>query len=557
MDQQVKESFLKEFKLESEEFNSRAEKFKLIFNASPDMIFILGHNGLVLDANQAALDIYEYDGSDVFGLNFVELLANTELEKNATKLFNSAQRGGEIDYEWLTKTKTGKIIPTEIRLRSLKLTKEETFSTVVLILRDISLKQKADEAIHSLARATNLLKFNEFLNESVKALANIYGTKFVFIGRLLEDKKNIQTLSVLAGGHLVENFVYALKDTPCDEVLNQKVNLIADSVCELYPKDELLIQMGIESYYGTSMIAEGKKVGLVVLLHDKPLIIEEWAEPILELFANRLAVEIERYDVTQKLKKNQEHLEELVRKRTQQIEEQAKDIAITNVALEEANKEMQSFCYSVSHDLRAPLRGISGFSDIVLEDYKDKLDEEGVDCLTRIKDSTVSMSSLIDGMLQLSRVSHYELNKFEEINISVLVEEILVSMTSAETGRDVKFTIQENLVINGERGLIIILLQNLIGNAWKYTSKSKSAHIRLFSEYIDEKEVYVIKDNGAGFNMEHAAGLFEPYKRLHGVSEFPGSGIGLATVKKVIDMHGGKIWAESIVGEGASFYLCF
>lgn len=551
----VNESSQKDFKIESEKFNSRAEKFKLIFNASPDMIFILGHNGRVLDANQAAMSTYGYDDKKVFGMSFEDLIAEESSIKNARKLFDSAQRGSEIDYEWLTKTKDGKTIPAEIRLRSLKLSDDEERSAVVLILRNISVKQKADEAIHSLARATNLLEFDEFLKESVMSLANIYGTKFVFIGRLLDDKKSVQTMSVLAGGEFVDNFVYALKDTPCDEVLSQKINLVSEGVCELYPKDELLVQMGIESYYGSSMIAEGKKVGLVVLLHDKPLFIEEWAEPILELFANRLAVEIERYDVTQELKKNQEHLEELVVQRTQQIEEQTEEIARKNADLEEANKEMKSFCYSVSHDLRAPLRGISGFSEIMLDDYEDKLDAEGKNYLSRIQDSTVSMASLIDGMLQLSKVSHHEGAEIEEVNLSVLAEEILVSMKSVESGRNIRYTIQGDMVINGDRGLFVILLQNLIGNAWKYSSKSKSAHIQFYTEKIDEQQVFIIKDNGAGFNMDYADGLFEPFKRLHGVSEFAGSGIGLATVKKVIEIHGGKIWAESEVGKGATFYF--
>ena len=557
MSLKTNKSSQKDFKIESEEFNSRAEKFKLIFNASPDMIFILGHNGRVLDANHAALNTYGYSNKEVFGKSFEELLAEETAANKARKLFDSAQRGSEIDYEWLTKAKGGKIIPVEVRLRSLKLSDKEERPAVVLILRDISEKQKADEAINSLARATNLMEFDEFLKESVRSLARLYGTTFAFVGRLQPDKKSISTLAVWAGDQFVDNFTYQLEGTPCKDVLDLKVELISDHAAERYSDDEMLIQMGIQSYFGHPMVSENKMMGLVSVMGTEKLDVEEWVEPVLGLFANRLAVEIERFEVTQELKLNKANLEKLVLKRTQQVEEQAKEISNKNIALEEANQEMQSFCYSVSHDLRAPLRGISGFSDIVLEDYRDKLDEEGIDCLTRIKDSTISMSSLIDGMLQLSRVSHHDHNEFEEVNISVLAEEILVSMRSAEANREVRFTVQEGLLVTGDRGLIIILLQNLLGNAWKYTSMSKCAHIELFKKIIDGKEVYVIKDDGAGFNMKYAALLFEPYKRLHGVSDFPGSGIGLASVKKVIDLHGGKIWAESTVGKGASFYFSF
>ena len=306
----------KEFKIESEEFNSRAEKFKLIFNASPDMIFILGHNGRVLDANQAALITYGYNEKDIFGLSFDELLAKNSSIKNARKLFEAAQRGSEIDYEWATKTKTGIIIPVEIRLRSLKLDDDEKHSAVVLILRDISTKLKADEAITSLARASNLATFDDFLKDSVESLAKLYHTKFAFIGRLHADKQNVTTLAVWAGNKIVDNFTYALEGTPCKDVMDLKVELIPNNAAELYADDKMLIDMGIQSYFGHPMVTEGKMMGLVSVMDDNALIVEDWAESILGLFANRLAVEIERFEINQQLQQSKEQLEQQVRQRT-------------------------------------------------------------------------------------------------------------------------------------------------------------------------------------------------------------------------------------------------
>lgn len=559
MEQRVQEPSIKEFKLESEEFNSRAEKFKLIFNASPDMIFILSHTGLILDANDAALVAYEYKHDQIFGMSYEKLLTKNAHVKNARKLFDSVNNGAEIDYEWITQTQTGRKISVDIRLRSLKLSDDEEKSAVVLILRDISSKQKADEAIKSLTRATNINEFEGFLKESVRSLAQLYGTKFVFIGRLLPGEKSVSTLSVWAGDQFVDNFTYGLADTPCKDVVDMKSAFISENACELYPEDKLLADMGVQSYFGVSMVAERKKMGLLVLMDDKPLVVEEWAEPILGLFANRLAAEIERFEATQELKQNQEHLEELVKERTKTIEEQTNTIKQKNLELEEANKEMKSFCYSVSHDLRAPLRGISGFSDVIMEDYKDKLNEEGVDYLNRIKNSTVNMASLIDGMLQLSRVSHHSKGEVEEVSLSLIAEETMMTLSSIDKDRNVDIKIQADLVVMAERDLMIILLQNLLGNAWKYTSKSEAVKIEFFKAEIKGREVFVVKDNGAGFDMNYIEMLFEPFKRLHGDSEFLGSGIGLATVKKIIDLHGGKIWAESPVDSstqsGAAFYF--
>ncbi len=545
----------KEFKRESEVFNSRAEKFKLIFNASPDMIFILSHQGLILDANESALAVYEYQHEDIFGKSYEKLLTKCTHIKNTRRLIESVNKGAEIDYEWMSQTRSGKEIPVDVRLRSLKVADDEQKSAIVLILRDISGKQKAAQAISSLARATNIRALDSFLEESARALSTLYGTKYAFIGRLMADERSIKTLVVLKEGKVIPNFIYSLDDTPCAKVIEKQAALISKNACGLYPKDELLLQMKVESYFGVSMIAENKKMGLVVLLDDQPLEVEEWAESILELFANRLAVEIERYEVTQKLKANQEHLEQLVQQRTQLIEEQSHIIKQNNIDLEEANKEMKSFCYSVSHDLRAPLRGISGFSDVILEDYEDKLDELGKEYLNRIKDSTTNMASLIDGMLQLSRVSHYQEEGKETINLSVLAEELMMSFLSVEKDRAVNVTIQENLEVEADRSLVIILLQNLLGNAWKYTSKINNAKIEFAQERIKDKNVFVIRDNGAGFDMTHAEILFEPFKRLHGESEFSGSGIGLATVKKIVDLHGGTIWGESLEQSGATFYF--
>ncbi len=222
--------------------------------------------------------------------------------------------------------------------------------------------------------------------------------------------------------------------------------------------------------------------------------------------------------------------------------------------LKNTNKELEKFSYSVSHDLRAPLRVISSFSDIVLEDYSDKLDDTGKEYLNLIKDNTVKMDSLIDDMLQLSMISRKELD-IDNVNISLLATEILDRYRYANPERKVSVSIENDLICKADRGLFIIVMENLIGNAWKYSSKKEQTEIEIGSLIKDDVIVFFVKDNGAGFNMKYKNKLFEAFQRLHVESEFKGTGIGLATTARVILRHKGKIWAESEEGKGSVFYF--
>lgn len=529
-----------DFKIASEKFNSRAEKFKLIFNASPDMIFILSYNGQVLDANHAALETYEYEHETLFGMNYEKLLTTENSIKKARKLFESVKRGNEIDYEWMTRTRSGKEILVDIRLRSLRLSDDEDKSAVVLILRDISMKQKADEAINSLARATNLMEFDAFLKESVRTLAQLYGTRYAFAGRLLPDKAHVRTLVVWAEGQFVDNFTYSLEGTPCKEIMDLDVELIPDSASERYPDDEMLVQMGIQSYFGHPMIAEGKMIGLVSVMDDKPLAVEEWAGPILGLFANRLALEIERYEVNQELQANKDNLERLVQVRTQ--------------ALQDSNHELESFCYSVSHDLRAPLRSIEGFSRAVIEDCGGQLDQQGKDYLQRVRKATKHMGGLIDGLLELSRLGRAELQRMN-VDLCVMANDVITGLRQGDPGRNVIFKCEINKKISADPILMRLVVQNLIGNAWKYTGRESSALIEFGVKNEAEETVYFVRDNGAGFDMCYSDKLFGVFQRLHRESEFEGTGIGLATVQRIIVRHGGRIWADADLDQGATFFF--
>ncbi|MFC1928366.1 ATP-binding protein [Chloroflexota bacterium] len=222
--------------------------------------------------------------------------------------------------------------------------------------------------------------------------------------------------------------------------------------------------------------------------------------------------------------------------------------------LERSNKEMETFAYSVSHDLRAPLRGIDGWSLALLEDYQDKLDEQGQKYLNRVRSETQVMGKLIDDLLMFSRQSRKEM-KLQQVDMTAMAQAIAADLQEQNPALQVDFVIQPGLKARGDSGLIEVALNNLLGNALKFSSKNPHCCIEFGETEKDGNRAYFVRDNGVGFDMAYANRLFGVFQRLHSLSEFPGTGIGLATVQRIINRHGGIIWAEAQVNQGATFYF--
>lgn len=249
--------------------------------------------------------------------------------------------------------------------------------------------------------------------------------------------------------------------------------------------------------------------------------------------------------------------EELLHKELEAAEARAaRELAETRAALikelESKNEELEAFSYSVSHDLRAPLRTIDGFSAALLEDHGDKLDERGHDHLRRVRGAARRMGELIDDLLQFSRVGRAELRR-AHVDVSALAEMVIGDLRRGDPTRSVEVVVEGNMASQADPRLLQIVLENVLGNAWKFTSKTAAPRIVLGTTSQDGTVVFQIRDNGAGFDMSYAKKLFHPFQRLHGEHEFPGTGIGLATVRRVVERHGGRIWSEGSVGNGALF----
>jgi signal transduction histidine kinase len=222
--------------------------------------------------------------------------------------------------------------------------------------------------------------------------------------------------------------------------------------------------------------------------------------------------------------------------------------------LEQANKELEAFSYSVSHDLRAPLRAMDGFSKVLLDEYGEMLDAQARHYLQRLRAGTQRMSALIDDLLNLSRITRAPLQK-TSINLTELARGVIADLHHRDPSRTVGISIAEGLSAHGDARLVTIVLENLLGNAWKFTAKQPEARLACGQERQGDEIIFYVRDNGAGFDMAYADQLFAPFQRLHRDTEFEGTGIGLATVHRIIAHHGGRIWAEAAVDEGATFFF--
>jgi two-component system, chemotaxis family, CheB/CheR fusion protein len=405
--------------------------------------------------------------------------------------------------------------------------------------RTLKVLSKSSQAM---ALATNEL---EYLSQVCSIIVQDSGYAMVWIGYAEDENKSVRPVaySGFEQGYL-ETLQLTWADTergrgPTGTAIRTgKISICKNILTDpaFGPWREEALKRGYASSIVLPLLAEGKAFGAINIYSSLPDPFTEGEIGLLSDLASDLAHGIMAIRLRQKI----EELNGFLKHRADE--------------LAAANKELESFSYSVSHDLRAPLRAMKGFGSILLEDYANKLDGDGRDFLKRIVSSSDKMSGIIDDMLSLAKISRQEMNRVE-INLTSIAGSIAEELRHAEPERNVNVLIAEDLKAHGDARLMKIALSNMLGNAWKYSKKTPDAEIEFAVKENNGERVYYVRDNGAGFDMAQAHRLFSPFQRLHSESQFPGTGIGLAIVNRVIQRHGGRIWAESKVGKGAAFYF--
>lgn len=399
------------------------------------------------------------------------------------------------------------------------------------------------EVVSQLLGALETSTGQDFLERFVAQVAELFATDYAAVTLVdATDTDRLQTLAVYGEGRILANTTWPLAGSPGAEVIDSAAPCIFRTrVQEKFPADETLQRSGAFCYAGVPLFASsGDILGLCVIMDQEAIADDLFAVEVLQLFADRLVAEIKRLCTDMERQQYQQQLEERVSR--------------CDADLETTRHELEALGYSVSHDLRGPLRAIDGFSEILATDYADKLDATAGDYLHRIRNNARNMDALLHALLIMSRVTRHQLC-LSEVNLSRICARSIERLQQRDPHRRVSVSIQSGIHACSDPELMTIALDHLIDNAWKYSTGTDQAHIEFSADRQDGVTVYRLADNGAGFDMAYIAKLFELFQRLHGQQVYAGVGAGLAIVKRIIERHGGRIWAQAAPEAGATFYF--
>lgn len=479
-------------------------KFRTLFDASASTITISDFTGHFLEVNDTACKNLQYEREELLKLSIGDITSPAFGDK-VDEIINRLPELDCLSYESEYIAKNGRLVAVQVNA---KIIEYNNTKAILSIAVDITERRNVER---EKSKLLNIIEksMNEIFIFDAQTL------KFVYANQGALDNTGYTMDEIMGLTPL------AIKPKFTHESFNKMLKPLLDKVRDRYV------------FTTTHRRKDGSIYPVEIFLQ----ITETGNERLFLAIVNDIT---ERRKAEQKIRELNEQLEQRVRDRTAQ--------------LESANRELEAFAYSVSHDLRAPLRGIDGWSLALFEDYQSQLDERAQQYIERVRSETQRMGHLIDDLLQLSRVTRTDM-QMTEVNLSEVAETVVDRLKKEYPERQIDIHIQPDLKVRGDLALMEIVLTNLFNNAFKFTGKQPQARIEFGKIEIDGKTVCFIRDNGVGFDMAYSKNLFGAFQRMHKLSEFPGTGVGLATVQRIIHRHAGRIWADAKENQGATFYF--
>jgi PAS domain S-box-containing protein len=530
------------------------ERYRFLFESAPIGITVSDRNARILEVNNQMCEMTGYARDELLTMRSPQLHPS---ESDSAPIRAELERTGRVaNREVVIGRKDGTRFTALLNVQPGELGGQQVYFRT---LRDITERKRAEEKLRSYTQRL------ELLHEFDKAILGARSAERIAESVLIQTRKltgcerasitlfdqasgtaRVIALDVSTATRVGAGKEIALSDMPLAELARGNTVRVEDiaAMANPTPTHRALLAEGVRSIMNVPLVVQGELLGALNLGSERVFGFGSDEEEV----ANQLAAQIS-------IALHQARLEEELRRRASELEDR---VAERTAQLEAANRELEAFSYSVSHDLRAPLRSLDGFSQALLEDYAGALDAAAQEHLRRIRGASQRMARLIDDLLQLSHVTRGELQR-ERVDMSRMADEVMTEIRAAEPGRAVEFRTAPGLAGRADPRLIRIVLVNLLGNAWKFTAGKADARIEFGGRPPGREsrltETLFVRDNGAGFDMNYAGKLGAPFQRLHTESEFPGSGIGLATAQRIIQRHGGRIWWESVPGQGATFYF--